>query len=72
MKDKVHLHSIQLSIYGSSFARLKLQVIMTQHANTVLFLLKLRRYEMFLTFSRIAMVRLSERSNLDASCSAIR
>lgn len=45
---------------------------MAQNANTVLSLLKLRRNEMFLTFSRIAAVLLSERSNLDGSCSAIR
>lgn len=61
-----------MSVYGSSFAKLKLQVIMTQHANTVLFLLKLRSYEVFLAFSRIAAVKLSERSNLDGSCSTIR
>jgi len=72
MIEKVHLYSIQISIYGGSFASLKLQVTMTHHANTVLFLLKLRSYEIFLTLSRIAAVMLSERSNLGGSCSAIK
>lgn len=45
---------------------------MIQNANIVLSLLKWIRNEIFLTFSGIAAVLLSERFNLDGSCSDIK